>query len=161
MDGILAISAILLAGIWLSERIKRWREDDRKAHAEQQYQATVAVKYPRSEIGPLPESPRYDDAVPYNWVKAAGEARARDWKQETPEEEDYRIGPLGRKRRARAEWEEEHADYLLAVLDRMGAVLHIPDRDGQLEALCVDWKTEHWEEELYAVSEAEGNQAEE
>jgi hypothetical protein len=36
-----------------------------------------------------------------------------DWKQETPEEEDYRIGPLGRKRRARAEWEEEHADYLL------------------------------------------------
>jgi len=76
MDGILAISAILLAGIWLSERIKRWREDDRKAQDEQQYQAAVAVKYPRSKIGPLPESPRYDDSVPYNWVKAAGETRA-------------------------------------------------------------------------------------
>jgi hypothetical protein len=78
MDGILAISAILLAGIWLSERIKRWREDDQRAKDEQQYQAAVAVKYPRSEIGPLPESPRYDDAVPYNWVKAAGEMRARE-----------------------------------------------------------------------------------
>ena len=50
---------------------------------------------------------------------------------------------------------------VLAVLDRVGALLNIPDRDGQLEALCVDWKTEHWEEELHAVSEAEGNQAEE
>jgi hypothetical protein len=38
----------------------------------------VAVKYPHSEIGPLPESPRYDDAVPYNWVKTAGEMRARE-----------------------------------------------------------------------------------
>jgi len=56
MDGILAISTILLAGIWLSERIKHWREDDRRVKDEQQYQATVAVKYPRSEIGPLPES---------------------------------------------------------------------------------------------------------
>ena len=82
MDGILAISTILLAGIWLSERIKRWREDDRKAHAEQQYQAAVAVKYPRSEIGPLPESPRYDDTVPYNWIKAAGKARAAQLKNE-------------------------------------------------------------------------------
>ena len=78
MDGILAISTILLAGIWLSERIKRWREDDQRVKDEQQYQAAVAVKYPRSEIGPLPESPRYDDAVPYNWVKTAGEMRARE-----------------------------------------------------------------------------------
>jgi len=66
MDGILAISAILLAGIWLSERIKRWREDDQRAQAEADYQAAMAVKYPRSEIGPLPESPRYDDAKPYD-----------------------------------------------------------------------------------------------
>ena len=78
MDGILAISTILLAGIWLSERIKHWREDDRRVKDEQQYQATVAVKYPRSEIGPLPESPRYDDDVSYNWVKTAGEMRARE-----------------------------------------------------------------------------------
>ena len=78
MEGILAISAILLAGIWLSERIKKRREDTARAKAEQQYQAAVAVKYPRSEIGPLPESPRYDDAVPYNWIKAAGEMRARE-----------------------------------------------------------------------------------
>ena len=36
-----------------------------------------------------------------------------DFKQEMPEDEDYRLGGLGRKRRERAEWEEEHADYLL------------------------------------------------
>ena len=34
-----------------------------------------------------------------------------DWKLETPEEEDYRIGLIGRRRRDRSEWEEEHADY--------------------------------------------------
>ena len=34
-----------------------------------------------------------------------------DWKLESPEEEDYRIGLIGRRRRDRAEWEEEHADY--------------------------------------------------
>ena len=36
-----------------------------------------------------------------------------EWKLETPEEEDYRVGLIGRKRRGRAEWEEEHADELL------------------------------------------------
>jgi hypothetical protein len=36
-----------------------------------------------------------------------------DFKQEMPDDEDYRLGVLGRKRRERAEWEEEHADYLL------------------------------------------------
>jgi hypothetical protein len=66
MDGILAISTILLAGIWLSERIKRWREDDRRVKDEQQYQASVAVKYPRSEIGPLPEAKHPLDSVPYD-----------------------------------------------------------------------------------------------
>jgi hypothetical protein len=35
-----------------------------------------------------------------------------DWKLETPEEEDYRLGAAGRKRRKRAEYEEEHADDL-------------------------------------------------
>lgn len=34
-----------------------------------------------------------------------------DWKLETPEEEDHRIGLIRRRRRGRAEWEEEHADY--------------------------------------------------
>jgi hypothetical protein len=82
MDGILAISTILLAGIWLSERIKRWRKDDQLVKDEQDCQNAVAVKYPRSEIGPLPESPRYDDTVPYNWIKAAGKARAAQLKNE-------------------------------------------------------------------------------
>ena len=35
-----------------------------------------------------------------------------DWKLETPEEEDYRLGAVGRKRMNRAMWEEEHVDYL-------------------------------------------------
>lgn len=35
-----------------------------------------------------------------------------DWKLETPEEEDYRLGTIGRHRRNRAMWEEEHVDYL-------------------------------------------------
>ncbi len=33
-----------------------------------------------------------------------------DWKLETPEEEDYRLGSLGRTKRNRAIWEEEHAE---------------------------------------------------
>ena len=76
MDAITAIATILLLGLWIRWRIKRWREDDQRVKDEQQYQAAMAVKYPRSEIGPLPESPRYDDSVPYNWVKTAGETRA-------------------------------------------------------------------------------------
>jgi hypothetical protein len=40
-----------------------------------------------------------------------------DWKLETPEEEDYRIGLISRRRRDRAEWEEEHADYLRELQD--------------------------------------------
>ena len=76
MDAITAIATILLLGLWIRWRIKRWRKDDQRVKDEQQYQAAMAVKYPRSEIGPLPESPRYDDSVPYNWVKAAGETRA-------------------------------------------------------------------------------------
>jgi hypothetical protein len=35
-----------------------------------------------------------------------------DWKLETPEEEDYRLGAAGRKRRECAEFEEEHDDDL-------------------------------------------------
>jgi hypothetical protein len=47
-----------------------------------------------------------------------------DWKLETPEEEDYRIGLIGRRRRDRAEWEEEHADLRreAAIEDSMGPV---------------------------------------
>ena len=41
-----------------------------------------------------------------------------DWKLETPEEEDYRIGTPGRHRRNRAMWEEEHVDYLREEEDR-------------------------------------------
>jgi len=36
-----------------------------------------------------------------------------DWKTETPEEEEYRLSAHRRREKARAEWMEEHADYLL------------------------------------------------
>ena len=76
VDGIMVVGVILLSGIYLSRSIKRWNVEDSEAKEEEAYQEVVAVKYPCSEIGPLPESPRYDATVPYNWVKAAGEARA-------------------------------------------------------------------------------------
>lgn len=41
-----------------------------------------------------------------------------DWKLESPEDEDERLNGPERRRKARAEWEEEHADYLLE--DRPG-----------------------------------------
>ena len=44
-----------------------------------------------------------------------------DWKLETPEEEDYRIGIGSRRKRDRAEWEEEHADYMLEDRQRREA----------------------------------------
>ncbi|HEY1209167.1 MAG TPA: hypothetical protein VGE85_07350 [Terracidiphilus sp.] len=36
-----------------------------------------------------------------------------DWKLETPEEEEYRLSNRLRRKKSRAEWMEEHADYLL------------------------------------------------
>lgn len=78
VDGIMVVGVILLSGIYLSRSIKRWNVEDSEAKEEEAYQEAVAQKYPHSEIGPLPESPRYDDDVSYNWVKAAGEMRARE-----------------------------------------------------------------------------------
>ena len=36
-----------------------------------------------------------------------------DWKLESPEEEEYRLSNCQRRAKSRAEWIEEHADYLL------------------------------------------------
>ena len=36
-----------------------------------------------------------------------------DWKLETPEEEDYRLGADRRRERDRADWMDEHADSML------------------------------------------------
>ena len=36
-----------------------------------------------------------------------------DWKLESPEDEAYRLSDYQRRQKARAEWAEEHADYLL------------------------------------------------
>jgi hypothetical protein len=36
-----------------------------------------------------------------------------DWKLESPEEEEYRLSNCQRRAKSRAEWMEEHADYLL------------------------------------------------
>ena len=66
-----------------------------------------------------------------------------DWKLETPEEEEYRLGASQMRQKRRAEWLEEHADYLLE--DRHEAESD-PDRDWYEEhdpQSLVDSDNEH------------------
>jgi hypothetical protein len=44
-----------------------------------------------------------------------------DWKLESPEEEEYRLSNSQRRAKSRAEWMEEHADYLLEERPAKGA----------------------------------------
>jgi hypothetical protein len=62
-----------------------------------------------------------------------------DWKLESPEEENYRIGELGRKRRDRAEWEEEHADELRERSDELHRSLQQNANDA------AEFNRQNWE----------------
>ena len=52
-----------------------------------------------------------------------------DWKTESPEDEEYRLSARQRREKSRAEWLEEHGDYLLEER-----------REGERDR---DWYEEH------------------